>query len=176
MTARDPGATRDYSRANRASGAVAGLAPALRAAVLLAGVMGALLLVVAEFSTLLEVRVGEVVKDSVRGHEQHDFGLLLVGLLALPLAWGAAAGGSRPAMLGVAALGLAAAVVAIAFDLPDVNSTGVIGERFEDASASPKLGFYLETLGAALLLVSGGAQLMLTAPARRRERAADDDR
>ena len=38
-------------------------------------------------------------------------------------------------------------------DLPDVNRPAVIGRNFTDAEASPSTGFYLETLGAVLLVV-----------------------
>ena len=40
-----------------------------------------------------------------------------------------------------------------------------IGQRFTDAAAAPKTGFYLETLGAFLLLIAGSAGLFLSSPA-----------
>ena len=63
----------------------------------------------------------------------------------------------------------------------DLDETGFIGQVYEDAAAGPKAGFYLETLGAILLLASGGLMLALPAagaPAprvrrRERERPAD---
>jgi hypothetical protein len=59
--------------------------------------------------------------------------------------------------------------------------TGFIGQVYEDAAAGPKGGFYLETLGAVLLLASGGLMLALPAPGapaprvRRRERPAETE-
>ena len=87
--------------------------------------------------------------------------------------------GARPAMAALAALGLVALLIALVGDVPDLNETGFIGEVYEDAAAGPKAGFYLETLGAVLLLVSGGLMLALPAAsapaprARGRERSAD---
>jgi hypothetical protein len=84
-------------------------------------------------------------------------------------------------MGALAVLGLAALLIAVVGDVPDLNETGFIGQVYEDAAAGPKGGFYLETLGAILLLASGGLMLALpaaSAPAprvrrRERERAAD---
>jgi hypothetical protein len=65
------------------------------------------------------------------------------------------------------ALGLAAAVVALAFDLPDATGTKVLSTAsgFREVSLTPQIGFYLETLGAVLLLVAGVGGLLLAAPA-----------
>jgi hypothetical protein len=72
-------------------------------------------------------------------------------------------------------------LIAVVGDVPDLNETGFIGQVYEDAAAGPKAGFYLETLGAILLLASGGLMLALPAagaPAprvrrREQERPAD---
>jgi hypothetical protein len=89
----------------------------------------------------------------------------------------AALRGARPAMAALAALGLAALLIAVIGDVPDLEQTGFIGEVYEDAAAGPAAGFYLETLGAVLLLVGGGLMVALpaaSAPAPRvRERSAD---
>jgi hypothetical protein len=84
-------------------------------------------------------------------------------------------------MAALAVLGLVALLIAIVGDVPDLNETGFIGQVYEDAAAGPKGGFYLETLGAVLLLAGGGLMLALPAagaPAprvrrRERERPAD---
>ena len=49
----------------------------------------------------------------------------------------------------------------------DATGTNTLARTFENASGSPAVGFYLETLGAALLIISGGGGLVLTAPDRR---------
>jgi hypothetical protein len=63
--------------------------------------------------------------------------------------------GARPAAIALAVLGLVALGIAVIGDVPDLNETGFIGEVYEDAAAGPSAGFYLETLGGALMLASG---------------------
>ena len=60
----------------------------------------------------------------------------------------------------------------LAIDLPDVDEVGLIGELYEQAATSPKIGFYLETLGAALLLLAAVATLVLRPGQRRPPRRA----
>jgi hypothetical protein len=74
---------------------------------------------------------------------------------------GGALRGARPAMLAVAVAGIAVLLIALVGDLPDVHKTGVIGQLYDNARANPKLGYYLETLGGALLLMAGGGLLLL---------------
>jgi hypothetical protein len=125
-------------------------------------VVGAVLLIVSDFQTLYEITVATVVKRSVSGHDQHSFGMALIGLAALAMAYGCAAGSrARSAMAAVAALGIAALLIALLVDLPDVNSTGLVGQLYESAAAGPKSGFYLETLGAVALIFSGVSMLAL---------------
>ena len=141
-----------------------GLRP-LSGALLLGGLIGGVLLVVADFSTLIEVTVITVVKDRVTGAEQHTYALVLLGALAVPMAAGAALGRSRPAAAALAGLGLIALLIALIGDLPDVEETGLT-KTFEAADASPARGFYRETLGAIVLLVTGIANLLLNGSRR----------
>ena len=160
-------ATHDYSR---------GISPRpggrpgrsrLAGLLLLCGLIGGVLLIAADLSTLYEVRVLTVTKLSVAGHAQHSYALAVVGAAVLGMT-AAAAAGSRPGMLAVGLLGLLGLVVAaIAGDFGDVHSTGVIGQLYEDASAAPGRGFYLETLGGVLAIVSGVGQLLLPDRSRR---------
>ena len=59
----------------------------------------------------------------------------------------------------------------LAVDLPAVRADAELREAFayEDAHAEAAIGFYVETLGAVLLLVAGG--LMALAPRLRRRDA-----
>jgi hypothetical protein len=75
---------------------------------------------------------------------------------------GAIRSGSRPALLAVALLGLVAVGIAVLGDLPDTSRTGVVGNNFEDAKASPLAGIYLETLGAILVLLGAGLGLLIS--------------
>ena len=45
------------------------------------------------------------------------------------------------------------------WDRPHVHDTGSVGEVYTEATANPGTGYYLETLGGVLLLLSGGALL-----------------
>ena len=169
MSEAAPGTTDQDSRTPPTSRPVLEWSELVMPALAAAGFLGAVLLVVSDFLTLFDVQTaaGVTVPDgSVTGHENHSFAMVLLGLAALPMAYGATAGESRPAMAGLAALGFIAAIVALAFDLPDATGTNTLARTFENATGHPKLGFYLETLGAVLLLVSGGGRLVLTAPGR----------
>jgi hypothetical protein len=132
---------------------------------LLLGVLllGAVLLIVAEFLPLYEIRVVTAVPKgghhSVGGH--HGYALLVVGLALIPMAFGAVRGGSRPAAIACLVLAVIALFVALAIDLPDLNETGLIGRTYDQAQARPRVGFFVETLGATLALLGAIGTLVL---------------
>jgi hypothetical protein len=169
VNAQAPGTTSQDSRGPRVPRpAISGL-DALGLALAAAAFIGAVLLVVSDFTTLFRVHTEAgvtVPNGSVKGHDNHSFSMLVIGLASLPLAYAATRYGSRPAMAGLAGLGLIAVIIAVGFDLPDATGTNTLARTFEDATGSPAAGFYIETLGAALLIVSGGGGLLLSAPAR----------
>ena len=165
-----PGPTDDYSKRS---------VPLL--ALCAGAAFGALLLIAADFSSLIQIKVLTVTRERVTGHAQHDWALVVLGFAGLILAYGAARRAARPALAALAAIGLVVAIIALARDLPDTRSTGVLGQEYEEAHASPGPGFYMEVGGAALLLIGGGAGLALVSasggrkPAsRRRPRASED--
>jgi hypothetical protein len=131
-----------------------------------AAFLGSALLIAADFNTLIEIKVQAVSKASISAGSHHSYALVVLGAFALLMAWGAVLGGSRPALLALAGIGLGALAIALAIDFPDVHGTGSFGSRYEGASAAPRLGFYVETLGAVLLIVSGAAGLILAPPRR----------
>ena len=146
-------------------------------AVLILGLIGAVLLVVSEFATLRSVKVltascDDLADPSLRGScvthggEEHAYALVLLGIVAGLMTWGAALGRSRPA--GIALIAIGAAVLAIAFltDVPDIHKTGVLGERFDSAKATAGAGLYMEIIGGAFVLAAG----VMAAVARRRPR------
>ena len=169
VNAQAPETTNQDSRGPRVRRAgISGLDP-LGLALAAAAFIGAVLLVVSDFTTLFKVHTDAGVTVSnglVKGHDNHSFSMLIIGLASLPLAYGATRYGSRAAMTGLAGLGLIAVIIAVGFDLSDATGTNTLARTFEAASGSPAVGFYLETLGAALLIVSGGGGLVLTAPDR----------
>lgn len=125
--------------------------------------LGAALLMLAEFLTLYEIRAAMAVPEggssSVGAH--HSYALAPIAILLVPMALGAVRGGSLPAALATLALALAAVAITLLVDLPDVNETGLIGEAYEQAEARPRVGFYVETLGATLAFVGAVLTLVL---------------
>ena len=126
----------------------------------------AVLLAIAELLPVYEVTLGplEVVRRSTTGGENHGYALALVALAAIAVALltlrGDASG--APALV---ALGAAALVIALAFDLPDTRGSGRLPESvaYEDARARAGPGLWLEIAGGALLV--GAGLTLLAAPA-----------
>ena len=130
---------------------------------------GALLLIVSEFVTVREIHAVTVVPPggTSTGGDLHSYALGIIGLAMLPMAYGAVVRRARPAAVAVIVLAAAAAVVVLLVDRPVLDDTGLIGRTYDLAEARPAVGFYLESLGAALALVGGVWALML-APRRSR--------
>ena len=143
-----------------------------RSALLACALAGGVLLIVADFSTVRKVTVLTVARDHIRGGPEHLYALAVLGALAIPLAWGAAAGRSRPAMRGLVVIGLIALAVALAVDLRQLGDTEGLGRLYDDVGGSAAIGFAREVGGAVLLMVSGMGLLLLTPRARRRSRHA----
>lgn len=140
-------------------------------ALLLTAAAGAAMLAVSEVLPLYEVVVGglETQQRTEPGWQNHGFAMLLLALASIPMILGARRG-ARPAMAALAAIGAIAILIVLTVDLPAVRADAELREAsaYEDARANPTTGFYVETLGAVLLLVSGG--LMALAPRRLRPR------
>src|SRR5881398_3192947 len=120
------------SRKTLALPAGIGTVRALRIMLAVAAVAGVVCLVVATFSTVIEITVGTTSQIADRdthlsGFDRHSFALILIAVFALVMTFGALRG-ARPAMLALAASGIAVVLIALAGDLPDVHKTGVIGE------------------------------------------------
>jgi hypothetical protein len=135
-------------------------------AVLLLGLTGAVLMAASEFFTLRSVTVVTASCSDLaqaadrgacvtRGHEEHAYALVLMGIVAALMSWGAAVGHSRPAAIALLAIGAAVVAIALLTDVPDIHKTGVIGERFDSAKAGPGPGLWMEIAGGALVLVAG---------------------
>jgi len=182
MSPTPPEASTEYSRGvGPESGAsmhrsreVPGARPGLiSTAVLAGGVLGALVLVVSEFTTLYSVYVSSSVMpvSSQTTGSHNSYALVPIAVLAAVFAVAFWRYGSRPALLGVGALGLIALLIALIGDLPDAHASGLVGSptsHYQQASASPSAGLYLETLGAVLLIISCGCGVLLLGPRRPR--------
>jgi hypothetical protein len=180
VSAPTPGATRQTSTRQRAlPGPLRGLQPG-GLALLGVVVLASALLLVAEFTAVFEVVIGslETVRRTKTGGANHAYALVPIALLAVPMALGAARG-ARPPAIALVVLGVVALAIALAVDLPSARESGSLpeSETFEDAQAQPATGFYLETLGATLLILAGGLTLLLgdRGVTRAREREAADD-
>jgi hypothetical protein len=137
----------------------------------LASLTGAAGLVVATFSTVIKITVGTTStlsghKTTFSGQDRHSFALVLIAAIAVPMTLGALRR-AWPAMLALALCGVAALVIALAVDLPDLHKTGAIGRAYDQASAGAGLGYYAETLGGVLLLIAGGGLFALSGGLRR---------
>jgi hypothetical protein len=153
-------ATTDYTTGSGASRGAGGASPGLRTALCGLAFLAAALLVASTFMTLLTITTGEAELDSRTGYDHHSIALLLLGVAVLPMALGSLRG-ARPAMAGVAALGVIVLVVVMTVDLPATLKEGLFAVRYENAEAQPAIGFYVETLAGVLLVLSGGLMLLL---------------
>lgn len=174
----DAGAERDAHTAGRADGSsesrsrlrfVRGLAGGSRAVLVLAVAAG-LAMIAAEFLLVFSVDVGATsceataspdVSDfcATSGGERHSYALVLLGLFTLAMAWGATVGRSRPAGVALVLVGAVVLAIGLLGDLPDASSEGIIGTRYESASASPGLGLWLELVGGVLAAAAGALRL-----------------
>lgn len=185
MSAPDPEATWDYSRARpgdrtveadpRAAPEGARAGRRTLALTIVAGA-AALLLVIAEFLPLINIVIGSLatVQETVRGGANHAYTLGVLGTLGILMSL-AAARGSRPAAGALAVIGAAALIIALGADLPDTRATGSLPQSiaYEDARAQPAVGFYVETIAGAVLVAAGGALLILSGRGRPQAAAPD---
>jgi hypothetical protein len=127
-------------------------------------VAGALLLILAEFLTVREIKAVTVVPPggTETGGGLHGYALGLIGAAILVMSYGAVVRGARPAAVALLVLSLAACAIVLFVDRPVLDDTGLIGRTYDLAEAQPAIGFYLESLGAALALVGSVAVLLVT--------------
>jgi uncharacterized membrane protein len=164
----------DYSRGFSAlSGPVGALTP-LRVLLAIAGLAGAILLVIATFATVIHITVVTVTKAHYSGWHFTGPGLVLIGLFALPLLAGALRG-SRPAAIALACLGAVALILVLALVQPKIHDTGVYGQDYDQAAAGASFGYYAETAGAVLVLLAGVGLVVLGGTGRPRRRASLPD-
>jgi hypothetical protein len=143
----------------------------LSTAVLAGGLIGALLLVVAELTTLYDVNtaLSRTPYKSIGTGPNHAYALIPIALLAVMLSLGGARHRSRSALLALGALGIVTLLIALVGDLPDADATGEVSHagHYVTAKSSPQTGLYLETLGAAALVMTCGLGILLGGPAPR---------
>jgi hypothetical protein len=173
---------RDLPRPDRPRGGLPeGGSETIRRALLIGGLAGSVLLVVAEFTTLFTIHTSSshAAIKTVQTGSHHSYALLPIAIATVVLTLEVWRHGSRLALLATGVLGVVALLIALLGDLPDAHATGLVGSLatgLKVASASPSAGLYLETLGGVVLLITAAAGLLLETqptlpPPRRRARA-----
>jgi hypothetical protein len=209
MNATPPEARTEYSRAIQPSGSDSGSSPkhestgetrgsrhpgkhgngaspappaVIRGAILCGGLLGALLLLVAEFTTLFEVRTsaGSAAIKSV-GTGSHDtYALVPIAVLVVALSIAVYTAVSRPALLSIGILAVITLLIALLGDLPDAHASGIVGggaQHYVAANSAPSAGLYMETLGGVVLLITSVCGfLLLGSPSRPRRRSSSTRR
>jgi hypothetical protein len=89
------------------------------------------------------------------GHESHHYAFALLGLFMVVMAYGVAAGASRPAAVALVAAGAVVLGITLLHDLPNTTKTGEVGIEFARAKAHKGAGFWFELVGAALAIAAG---------------------
>jgi len=135
-------------------------------------------LIVSEFLIYREIVAVTVVPEggATKGGAHHGYAIGLIGLVSLPMSYGAVIGGSRPASAALVVLGGVALLIAAIFDVPSLDETGLIGRTYDLAEASPGAGFWLEIVCAVVLLGGGLALLRRHVVSAREETEARRER
>ena len=95
--------------------------------------------------------------------ERHGNALMVIAVFAVGALALAVFTGSKPAAIAVAVAGAVALLLFLLIDLPDANAIGTLDEdRFIDAEAVPREGFYMQLFGALALTITGVALATLT--------------
>jgi hypothetical protein len=179
MSATPPEAKTEYSRGQQGSPGVSApsrkpvsvVAGTISFAVLAAGVIGAALLVISEFTQLYAIHIASqrAAVSTVKGGAHNSYAFAPIALLAIVLAYGGARERTRAALLALTALGVISLLIALLGDLPDAQASGLLmrGGHLVIAKATPGVAMYLESLGSVALILAGGLGLLLGAPTAR---------
>ena len=126
--------------------------------------LGALLLVVAEFTTLYREHVaGGTVIGTVSTGSPHAYAMIPIALLGAFLGYAVWRAGSRSALVLLGAVGAVALLIGLLGDLPDARAHGIrrtATGNYVQASDTPSAGLYMETLGAVILIATCGSGLL----------------
>jgi membrane-bound metal-dependent hydrolase YbcI (DUF457 family) len=126
--------------------------------VLALGLAAGVLMLASLISTVASV-------DVANGSCSVIYDFVLLGLVALVMAFGAGPARSRGAAWALVGVGLIAVLVGLLSDLPVTDDTGAIGRDFEGATASAGTGLWFEIVGGACALAAGALRLLAPRPA-----------
>lgn len=137
----------------------------LRPAVAVVAGAGAVLLLVAEFTTLYGVHVARqsAAVEVVSGGSNNSYAMIPIALLAFFLGLAAIGGGGRWSLGALGVVGLVALLISLVGDLPGAQQSNHLirfDGKFVLGSSSPSAGMYIETLGAVLLVMAAGLGLL----------------
>jgi hypothetical protein len=133
---------------------------------------GAAILAASQFTDIFQLTPpGGEALQAVDAGDQHGYAtLVLAGFALVMLVIAVAAPGPerdgdginlfQVASLAIAVCGVAALLLFLIIDLPDVNKVGTVDdprESFIDAEATPQAGFWLELVGSLVLAACGAA-------------------
>ena len=116
--------------------------------------IGALLMIVAEFVDLFQVKQGATVVFDKTAGSHHSFSLLVMGIAVTGAAFMARAGEAWPPAAGIVVLSLIALGIILIGELPDATSSRLTA-NLQNGSADPASGLWLELGGALCALGSG---------------------
>jgi hypothetical protein len=122
--------------------------------------LGAGLLILAEFLDVYRVQRGVVIVREQTAGDHHSYALLLAGAVAIVAVLVARSTGAWPPAAAASALGFLALLVFLFGDLPDANSSGLTADA-RIADAEPAAGLWVELAGAILLTTAGAALALL---------------
>jgi hypothetical protein len=141
---------------------------ALPTVLLAGGLAGALILAASQFLNLFgtHIQARHVVVGTAKVGAEHGYALLPVAVVAALLAYGVWRVLSRPALLGLGVLGLAALLITLLHDLPYAHRQGLksFHGHYVLAINRPEIGLYLETAGALVLLLTFVCGFVLLGP------------
>jgi carbon starvation protein CstA len=145
------------------------------------GIGAGVAMVVTEFLTASEIRIGQAMercaaglevprsdllgKCSISGHESHSWALAILGVLAIVMTLGALLGRSRPAAASLAVVGVAAVLIALVIDHPSLHKTRgfeVVATHYAPGSVRSVAGpaYKLELVAGVVALAVGGLALL----------------
>ena len=136
------------------------------------GLLAAALMIATEFSTIQSVRIGEstcgAAEQQLRdvcqtgGGEQHNWSLIVLGVLTVLLAFGAAVGRSKPAAFALGFVGLVVLFVALVLDRPTLDDKHGLEVFFGEQGTKPETGggYTLEILAGIFAVLACGAALL----------------
>jgi hypothetical protein len=145
--------------------------------VALVAAAGAVLLVVAEFTTLYGVHVASrsAPIQVISGGSNNSYAMIPIAILAVFLALAGIGGGGRWALGALALVGVVALLISLVGDLPGAHQSNHLirfGGKFVLGGSKPSAGMYIETMGAVLLVVAAGLGLLFGEPPASRGRLA----